>query len=196
MKNSTLLVFSVLKNTEEFVKKGKDIDIYKMSNIFRFQKSSKFYVENAKRMYNDIENGYYTLKELAIYLMYHYLMGEKKIKLYSIKPKHITDIMKLFTTKRLKEDLNLLKAVHKQLKLKNLSDYFHIKEDGTNIAFGLTKIGKISPVFFIRNFEKFLTNEQKDDIINSKEYEQFVKIAKKIKDTLKGGKLHANQEEV
>ena len=186
MKNSTLLVFSVIRNIEQFVKKDKDIDIYKMSHVIRFQKAPKFYAENAKRMYNDIENGYYTLKELVIYLLYQYMMGEKKIALYTIKQKHIIDTMKLFTTKKLKEDLNLLKAVHKTLKFKSLQNYFDIKEDGTNIAFILVKSGKISPVFFIRNFEKFLTNDKEDVIINV-EYKQYVRIAKKIKETLKGG---------
>ena len=184
MKNSTLFVFSVIRNIDDFVKKGRNLDLFQKSHLVRFKRSSKFYTENAKRIYNDIENGYYTIKDLAIFLLYRYLMGEKRINLYKIKPKHITDTMKLFTAKRLKEDLKLLKAIHKELEFKSIQNYFDIKEDGTNIAYILTIQGKISPVFFTRNIEKFLTKRKENVIINT-EFEQFVRIAKKIEDTFK-----------
>lgn len=184
MKNSILVVFSVIRNVDDFIKFKKDIDLFKISHVMRFKKSTKFYVENAKRIYNDIENRYYTLKELTIFLLYRYMMGDKKVQLYKVKPKDITETMQLFTTKRTKVDLNLLKAVYKEFKFKSIKDYFDLKEDGTNIAYILTIQGKISPVFFIKNFEKNLTNDKKDVKIN-KEYEQFKRIARKIKETLK-----------
>lgn len=186
MKNSTLKVFSVIRNVESFVKKNKDVDLFKCCHMIQFNKSAKFYIENSKRMFSEIENGYYTLKELAIYLLYRNMMGESRISLYKIKPENIKETMKLFTKKRIQEDLKLISIIHKEFKFKGLNDYFDIKEDGTNIAFDLVRKGRISPVFFIKNFEKVLTNRQKDVIIN-KEYEQFKKIAKKIKETLKGG---------
>lgn len=186
MINSTLMVFSVLLNINEFIKKKKDIDLFKKSHIIRFQKSSKYITENSKKFYNDIENGYYTLKELAIFLLYKHMMNES-INLYNVKPNTIIEVMKLFTTKKLKEDLKLLSVIHKELKFKEMKDYFEIKEDGTNIAYMLTKKSKISPIFFIRNVENVLTNIDENDIIKCNEYKQFEKIAKKIKETLKGG---------
>lgn len=184
MHNTTLMVFSVICNINDFMKSKKDIEIFKKSHLVRFQKSSKYIVENAKRMYSEIENGYYTLTELAVYLLYNHLMG-LKINLYKIKPEHIIEIMKLFTEKRKKEDLKLLKEIHKELEFKKgICDYFEMKEDGTNIAYVLTIKGRISPTFFIRNYENCLTRMKKDDIIYSVEYEQFIKIANKIKNTL------------
>jgi len=186
MVNSTLTVFSVLSNINEFIKKKKDIDLFKKSHVIRYQRSSKYIAENSKRFYNDIENGYYTLKELAIFLLYKHMMGET-VNLYIVKPNIIIDAMKLFTTKKLKEDLKLLSAIHKELKFKEIKEYFKIKEDGTNIAYMLTRKNKISPIFYIRNFENTLTEINENDIFKSKEYEQFEKIARKIKETLKGG---------
>lgn len=182
MENSTILVFSIFRNVEDFVRGSKDIDIFKKSHFVRFQKSSKYYAENSKRIYSDIENGYYTLKELAIFLLYQRMMGVKKFSLYKIKSETIKETMKLFTKKRIKEDLDLLMEIHKQMKFKKgICQFFELQEDGTNIAYILTKNERISPTFFIRNYEKCLTFMEKDDIIKSKELEQFIKIACKVK---------------
>lgn len=182
MKNTTLMVFSILRNVEDFVRGKKDVDIFKKSHLVRFQKSSRYYADNSKRFYSDIENGYYTLTELALYLLYQHLMGVKRFSLYKVKPETIRETMKLFTEKRRKEDLKLLKEIHKEMGFKrSVCEYFELKEDGTNIAFILTKNERISPTFFIRNYEKCLTFMEKDDIIKSKELEQFIRIASKIK---------------
>lgn len=182
MVNSTLLVFSVLSNINDFFRKKKDIDIFKKCHIVRFKRTTKYYAENSKKLYSDLENGYFTLKELAIFLLYKNLIGEK-VNLYAIKPEHIIEVMKLFTTNKLKDDLKLLQAIYKELNFKGMVDFFDIKEDGTNIAYILTKQGKISPVFFIRNLTKDLTKYQENDII-CVEFKQFIKIAMKIKETL------------
>lgn len=186
MANTTLLVFSVIRNIEDYIRTGKEMDLFKKSHGIRFQKSSKYYADNAKRLYNDIENGYYSLKELAVYLLYRYMIDGKKVNLYKIKPEHILEVAKLFTEKRRKEDLKLLKQIHDEIGFKKgICDYFHVKEDGTSIAYVLTKNGKISPTFFIRNYENCLTKTKKDDIINySKEHEQFIEIAFQIKKIL------------
>ena len=195
MEKSVWMIFSVIRNVYSFVNKEKNIDLFKKVNHFNFQRGSKFFIENAKRIYNDTENGYYTYHELAVYILYQFMI-DRKINLFGIKQKTVKEVMKLFTVKRLNEDLKLLKQIHKELKFKRgIKDYFEIKEDGTNIAYILTKKRKISPIFFIRNFEKALTNQNENVIINvSKEYEQFKKIAKKIKETLKGGLLDEQTE--
>jgi len=193
MESSTWMVYSVIRNVYTFVQKEKDIDLFKKVNRFNFQKAPKFFIQNAKRIYSEIENGYYTYYELAIFLLYQYMM-DGKINLYGTKQKTVKEIMKLFTIKRLNEDLKLLKQIHKELNFKKgIKEYFEIKEDGTNIAYILTKKEKISPIFFIRNFDKALTKFNENVIINV-EYEQFKRIAKKIKETLKGGSLDEQTE--
>jgi hypothetical protein len=188
MESSTCMVYSFIRNVYTFIQKGKETDLFKKVNYFNFQRAPKFFIENSKRIYSEIENGYYTYHELAIYLLYRYMMGES-LNLYGIKQKTLKESMKLFTVKRLNEDLKLLKQIHKELNFKKgIKEYFQIKEDGTNIAYILTKKERISPIFFIRNFDKTLTNPNENVIINV-EYEQFKRIAKKIKETLKGGSL-------
>jgi hypothetical protein len=188
MEKSTWMVYSVIRNVYTFAHKGKEIDLFKKVNYFNFQRAPKFFVENAKRIYSEIENGYYTYHELIIYLLYKYMMGEI-LNLYGIKQNTVKEAMKLFTFKKLQEDLKVIKQIHKELKFKRgKKEYFEMKEDGTNIAYILTKKERISPIFFIRNFDKLLTNQNENVIIN-KEYEQFKRIAKKIKETLEGGLL-------
>ena len=190
MEKSTWMVYSIISNVYTFLYKGHEIDFFKKAHIAQFKKAHKFFVVNAKRIYNDIENGYYTYHDLIVHLLFQHMMGER-MNLYRIKPKTIRETMKLFTHKQFKEDLKLLQQIHTELKFKKgIKDYFDIKEDGTNIAYILTKKRRISPIFFIRNFEKNLTNRKENVIIGvSKEYEQFQRIAKKIKETLKGGLL-------
>lgn len=186
MRNTTLLaVFSVLRNVETFVKGKKDVDIFKSRHMIQYKRSSKYHVDNARRFYNDIENGYYRLNELATYLLYQYLIGLNSFSLYKIKPKMIQETMKIFTFKKVKEDLVLLKEISKELGFKKgLCDFFKMKEDGTNIAYTLTVNERISPTFFIRNYENCLTLEKENDIFISNELKQFIRIANKIKSIL------------
>lgn len=179
------MVFSIIRNVDCFVKVKKDVDIFKKSHVQRFNRSSEYYVKNSKRIYNDIENGYYTLTELAIFLLYRYMLDCKKINLYSIKYDSVKKVMLLFTNKRREDDLELLKYIYTEMKFKRgKCEFFDIKEDGTNLAYVLVKKERISPIFFIRNFEKCLTSYKEDDIFKSKEYEQFERIVKKIKHIL------------
>ena len=184
---ATLLeVFSVIGNISKFIKTGKDMDLFKKAHMVQFQRSSKYMVENAKRLQNDIANGYYSLGDLATHILYSHMMGVKRLSLYKIKSEHVIETMELFTDKRRKEDLKLLKEIHSEMGFKKgICDYFMMKEDGTNIAFILTVKGRISPTFFARNHQKCLTKLRKDDIIiNNKEYEQFIKIVYQIKNIL------------
>lgn len=185
MVNSSLSVFSLIKNVENFVK-GKDIEIFKMSNIAYFKRSRKIYIENSKRIYNDIENNYYSQLELVKYLLYRY-MFEKYVNPYSIKAKDIKETMKLFAKEKLNEDMELLKEIALEFKFKGVCNFFELKEDGTNIAYILTKNKRISPIFFIKNNNKCLTYYEKNDIIKCKDYERFERIANKIKIIFKGG---------
>lgn len=177
-----------MMNVKQFVNGKKDIDIFKLKSMSSFTNSSKYSAECAKKFNNHIQNGYYDIRDLAKFFLYEYMMTNKKnISLIKYTEKDVLEVCKLFTKKRIDQDLKLLKSVHTQLSFKKIEDYFDMKEDGTNIAYILTIQGKISPIFFIRNIEKVLTNGRKDDIIYNKEFEQFVKIAKKIKDTFNGG---------
>lgn len=187
MEKSTWMVFSVIKNIYTFVKKNKEVNLFEKVNYFNFKRASRFFIENSKRIYNEIENGYYTYHELALYILYQYMITNS-FKLYDVKQKTVKEVMKLFTTKNYQEDLKIIEQIHKKLKFKRgLKDYFEIREDGTNIAYMLTKKKQISPIFFIRNCEISLTEPNENVIILSREYKQFNRIAKKIKETLKGG---------
>ena len=180
MINSALMVFSIINNINDYIKKDNNIDIFKKNYIKRFENAPSYFLENSKRIYNEIENGYYTLIDLGVFLLY-YNMINKKFTLYDVKFKNVKKVNELFSLQRLKNDLELLKNIQIELKFKNLiNDIFKINEDGTSIIYHLTITEKISPVIFIRNFQYVLTNEKEDVIINN-EYKRFEKIANIIK---------------
>lgn len=177
---STLRVFSVIVNTKNFVKGNKDIDILRLLSMSAFRKAPKFYAISSKRIYSEISNGYYTIYDLSIFLLYQYMMGKTSIKLGEVNQKNMKEFKEMISDKRYKEDLNLMKEIYKSLNFKSMKDFFDIKEDGTNIVFQLTRKGHISPRFFIKNM---LTKNDKNDTINNREYELFEKIANKIRET-------------
>lgn len=178
--SSTLRVFSVIVNTKNFVKGKKDIDIFKLLSMNAFKKAPKFYAISSKRIYSEISNGYYNIYDLAMFLLYQYMMGKTSIKLNDVNYKNMKEFKEMLSDKRYKEDLNLLKEVYKSLKFKSMKDFFNIKEDGTNVVFELTRKNHISPRFFIKNM---LTSKEEDVTINNKDYNLFKKIANKMKET-------------
>ncbi|MFW6172596.1 MAG: hypothetical protein ACOC5T_02525 [Elusimicrobiota bacterium] len=177
---STLRVFSVIVNTKNFVKGKKDIDIFKLLSMTAFRKAPKFYAISSKRIYSEISNGYYSICDLAIFLLYQYMMGKTSIKLGEVNYKNLKDFKEMISDKRYNEDLHLLREVYKSLNFKSMKEFFDIKEDGTNVVFELTKKKHISPRFFIKNM---LTKNDEYDTINNREYELFKRIANKIKET-------------
>lgn len=176
------MVFSVACNCSDFIKKNKDVDLFKRSHHIRYERSSSFFKDNSKRIYNEIENCYYTLNEFAVFLLYNEIVKDK-LPINKIRSDIIIETMKLFTNKKLKEDLTLLSEIYKQLKFKSINDYFKIREDGLNIAYHLIITKKISPIFYLRNLEKALLLTEKNDIMNC-ELMKFIRIAEKIKNTL------------
>lgn len=177
---STLRVFSVIINVKSFVNSKKDKDLFRLIGMNVYKKSPKYYEIHSKRIYNEVANSYYTLKDLVTYLLYLYMIGESPVKLNRVNHKNIKEFKRWLTDKRYKEDLEIIKEVYQAANFKKINDFFTINEEGTNVIFELTKKKHISPRFFIKNLEKGLTNIREDSTI-SKEYETFVKIARKIK---------------
>jgi hypothetical protein len=187
MNNSSWLIYSIIKNVYVFLKKDDDINLLTKCHIRNFQNASNFFREQSKRIYNEIENNYYTIYDFILVLLYQAMIYDK-IQLYEIKVNNVKNILQLFTTNQLQNDLELLKHIYQELKLKHgLLAYFEIKEDGTNIIYNLIKKQKISPILFIRNFKKFLTTGGENGIIKNTEYLQFEKIANKLQQTFQGG---------
>jgi hypothetical protein len=188
MKNTSLLVFSVINNIFKRLKKQKNItvDIFKPTNIRHYERTSDFCKDNSKRIYNELENNYYTYRDIIVYILYNYGLN-KKINWYDIKESNIIKTIKIFTKKQLQKDKDFILQINKELKFKSLLELFEIRENGTPIIYELIMKDFISPVIYVKFYEKVLTNLKKDVILKSKEYEQFEWAMNQIIKTIKGG---------
>jgi hypothetical protein len=186
MNNSSFYIFSIIRNVENFIKKNVDKDFKILVNRFMFIKARPYHIENCKRIYNEIENNYYNHDDMIFFMLYRYMM-EDKCHLGQINRKNLAEFKKLISKSKTKEDMEFLKSIYKEMEFKSLDDFFELKEDGTNVAYMLTKKGYISPVFFIKNAKKLLTNDCDHVIFKCKEYAKFERIAYKIKQIKTGG---------
>lgn len=180
--NSTRWVFSIIHNVKKRIKDGKT-PIYRICTTIHFNKSiekDSYVVQCAKRIFNDIENGYYSLEDFVIALCYEYIWNNN-VNLTQIKKEKIQLIKKLFTKEQLEKDKKFILELNKRVKLKGIKEYLKVNEKGTSIIYELIKNRKISPIFFLFVKRKGLTEEKKNVILNE-EYLRFIRITTIIND--------------
>ncbi len=174
------MVFSIIQNVKKFVDKGKDLDLFKLQSAVWYDKSTDFTKRHCKRIYNEIENHYYTYYDLAIFLMYELIFFDKNI-LNLITEKDINITSKLFTEEQLEKDQNFIIALGEQIKLAEIADYFKINRTGGNIVYDNLILKKlVSPYFYIECQEIVEREEEKEN----EELKRFVRIIIKINEIL------------
>lgn len=180
MNSSSLLVFSIIQNVKKFVEKEKDLDLFKMQSAVWFDKSSDFTKRHCKRIYNEIENAYYSYNDLVIFLLYELIFFDKNhVKLITEKDINITS--KLFTEEQLEKDQEFLIQLNDKIKLTDIADYFKINRNGGNIIYEKLILNKnVSPYFYIECQNLVSREEEKE----SEELKKFIRIINKIKETL------------
>lgn len=184
--NSPRLIFSIIRNVDLWVNKDKDINLLTLVHPIHFERIKEYYKIHCNRLFNELENNYFRVKDLIVYLLYCYIF-EEKINLNDIVYKKINDVSKLFTLKQLEEDKQFIINLQKELKLKNgIQEYFTFLNDGNNIIYNLIKKKYISPIFFMKYSDKLLTKEKENNIFVSNEFKRFKKISEKIKTIIKG----------
>lgn len=184
MKNSTILIFSIVKNIKDIFEKNKKVNIFKLVHEVHYEnvlknRRCKNMITIYKNIYNDIENNYYSIEDFVIALCYMYIFADT-LKITSLYKKNILMVNDLFSSNRLQKDKELILNIDKKVKLGHISKYFNINENGESIIYMLIKTKKISPNFFITFSNKFLTYNTKN-IILSQEYIKFENIINLIK---------------
>jgi hypothetical protein len=180
--NSTYLVFSIINNIEKFIS-GKDIDdlfipFNPKSYRFQFQKTNDYFMNHYKRIYNDIENCYYSQKDMVCFCLYRFMFfWENKINLYEINQKNIEEFLKTNEPKRIKEDIQLLKDIHTEFNFKSRNEFINPKEDGSHILYILLKNGRISIMTYLNFIKKVLTESKEDVIFNNMNLKRFRRIS-------------------
>lgn len=187
MKNSSLLVFSFLINANKIIESEKDNleDIFNI-RYYHYKNCKPYSKEISKRIYNELENNMYNYTDLFIYMLYKYAFNEK-LKSNSIYANEVKRVRNIFTKNQLKKDENFINEINKTIKLKTINEFFEIRENGEPIIFELIKKQYVTPVFYVKYYEKVLTDKNKDVIFMSKEYEKFKYAMNVIVKIIKGG---------
>jgi hypothetical protein len=119
-------------------------------------------------------------------MLYKYAFNEK-LRIYNINFKDVKKVAKIFTKKQLKKDEEFIIKINETLKLKSVEEFFEIRENGEPIIYDLIKKNFITPVIYVKFYEKILTIENKDVILLNDDYKKFKYAIKNIIKILKGG---------
>lgn len=179
--NSSHQIFSIIKNLNNIVKtkKTKKINkskIFKLINVDGYNRIANTpYGKIYKKIYNDIENGYYTYEDLINFYIYKLIISNE-VKLTEIKYKNIKEIKKLFTTEQLKIDKIFILNIKNKLKIENVIGFFKINANGENIAYNLIKNKYINPIFYLKYYKRYLTKYKENNIFKNEDFIRFEKL--------------------
>lgn len=175
-KGTPLRVYSIYTNIINYVFGNKNVKLNKILKSYVFEKkSNQFVKDQCFRIYNEIENSFYSYNDLTIALLF--ISFRDKPNLKNIDRKLIIKCLKHFDKKQLKEDEKFILDLNKELKFNNIKEYFNIIS-GESIICELFLKGLISPLFFIKYFNLLPNNEKK-------EYKHIVRITKELKKLIK-----------
>ena len=158
-----------------------------MRSKFHYENTNNYYKENCKRIYNELENSYYTYKDLIVYFLYDFAMTGKTKPLHELKNKNILKIKKIFTKKQLEEDKKFILNINKKLQLKSMIEFFEIRSNGMPIIYELIKKNYVSPAIYIKCYEIALTTLKKDVNLVDSQFKIFEYNMSLITKILKGG---------
>lgn len=159
MKSSPRLVYNIFKNYyDKFIKNRKVEDVFKYSS-FAYYKQPDFVKRHCQRIYNEIESHLYTYQDYILFTLYHYLYNDTQIHLESVTYINTREVKKLFTKQQLEKDRDYILKLNGSLKLNELEDYFSPRGGGTNILYELIKEKKISPLLYIRYYNKMINDK-------------------------------------
>jgi hypothetical protein len=187
MNNSYMLVFSFLINAIKIIESEQEDfeEIFKV-RYHHYHNAKQYSKIIIKRIYNELENHFYTYKDLFIFMLYKYAFNEK-IKIYNFNFNDIKNVAKIFTKKQIKKDEEFIIKINETLKLKSVDEFFQLRENGEPIIYELIKNNFITPAVYVKYFEKILTIENKDVILMSDNYKKFRYAMKNIIKIIKGG---------
>lgn len=174
-------VFSLFYNAKLICRSGKNINLNKPVHFLIYDRTKEYLRIKYKKVWNEIENGFYTFDQLKLYILYEYLFN-KSFGIININKEEIKNIQEVFSEKRFKTDKEILKSIKEEYKLKNIKSLFDSTEEGESVAYDLTKKKILSPMIFINCIDKL-----KDDNKN-KEYIRFKNVIRIIKQELNNKK--------
>jgi len=187
MQNSILQVFSVYQNVNRLIKSKNApsyFDIFKSASIIWYNRSHPNIKRFCERVYNEIENHFYSLEEFALTILVENIYN-KRCELSSLTSKNINSTKDIFSKERFLLDQQLILDMNAQTHVKSLADYFSINRMGVSIVYELIMHEKrfLSPYFFLRYEDKAIQEmEECDKMVQpSEEYNKFKRVINIIK---------------
>lgn len=153
MESSVIRVFSIISNIRNSLKKNKEIVLDKLVFFKILEKSPEFLKKQYKRIYNEIENSFYTYDDLKLFC-FHQIIVNKNVKEVDISIKNIENIKKEFTEQNIEFNKRILIAIEEKIKFRILKKYFEIGNDGYSMVYKLIMKKYISLYFWLL-YDKF-----------------------------------------
>ena len=188
--NSSYAVFSVNVNIRYIISKCNETkNIYSFVSRKMYEKTNPYLVKECKRIYNEIENCYYTYDDMVIYYLHVFLITGKLPQLKEINQKNVKEMLRLYTDTQAEKDMEFIKTVSRKADIKGIYPF-------TLAAVQLVKEKYISPRFLIDFLKRnILTKQNENDIFNStEELKKFLFALKKQQSIFIGGFKNAEKE--
>jgi len=154
MESSVIRVFSIISNIRESLKKNKEIDIDRLVFFKRLERMHDFLKKHYKRIYNEIENSFYTYVDLKLFC-YHQIILNDRVKEQDINQKNVLAIKEEYTEKNIEFNKKVLIAIDNKMRLGSLKKYFMIRSNGISLIYELIKIKRYISVYFWILNDKF-----------------------------------------
>lgn len=145
-------------------------------------RGKKFISDQCKRMFNEIENGWYSHSDIIFYVLNQYMLG-KKFDYGSIRAEAISETRSWYTEKQFEIDTLYMVAVQKESDISNLIDFFLPTECGEPYIYPLITQGLVKPRYYMKMKLILLTDEVENNFLFSRsdKYRRFEKISDLIR---------------
>lgn len=188
MKNSVYKVFSLYKRCDFIFYKGNFEaveDIYAPVSASLWDNANDFIKTNCTRIYNQIENFWYSYDDFALMMKYDCLFNQS-VALDKLDKSFYDSMMMELSKLKFNEDKKLLIEVNKKIGLPDINSFFYINPKGDSIVYDLIMKKAISPIFFIKYIDlaNKCTRGEHVKFEKNKEYRKFEKQIKILKDHL------------
>jgi predicted metal-binding protein len=121
-----------------------------------FTHTPKYIKDQCFRIYNEIENSFYSYKDVVAFLIYESLWHDD-VKLPEVNSESINKFKAIFTEEQLLKDRRMIDKINKQANLKDIKEYFFIRENGESLIYRLCMQKIVSIYFFAYYANSFLT---------------------------------------
>jgi len=151
--------------------------VYVKKNMYN--NSNVFIKKQIKRIYNDIENNFYSIIDFILIMYYISIFG--KIDLKKIDKANISEMKEVLTKDRIKKDIAFIKRIQKKLKFKNVNKFIIIDRYGNNYLYNNLVLNKyISPITYMSIVRSIKVEEVNEKNSNIKKFENIVNNIKMV----------------